>query len=473
MRAVSIDWIQKWTGADPISTVARDFTGVGTDTRADLTGQIFLALKGDAFDAHAFAAAAIQKGAVGLLVHEVTAEIADLAKKVTVLKVNDTLKALQQMGLGARRESKVRILALTGSNGKTTTKEFTATILSETLNVHWSKGSFNNHWGVPFSLLQLRPEHEAAVIEVGMNHAGEIADLMKIIEPDVVLCTTVGRAHIEFFGSEEKVAEAKEEIYAFAPVAAKMGFNLDNPWTAKMHGKYAAEKTAADLFTFSGEREARVQLRVSGMALRHLEIEGSIDGVARKIQVPVFGAHNVINLMAAATLSLAAGLKPEKIWSGLEKCSTTWGRNQFIALAGGAEMIFDAYNANPDSMQALLENIRVIEPSRRRIGVFGQMKELGAHAQEMHENLGEKVAAGGFAEIFFVGEDRASFLKGLERGGYRGPVHSADVFAPEVGQELKGVLKSGDIVVVKGSRGAKLEQFIEPCEPLGNEWKKK
>ena len=474
MRAVTLDWVQQYTGAQALSTRQRNFTAIETDTRKPMKDALFIALKGESFDGHDFVKAAVEAGAGAVLVHNVTPEIQALAPKVTILKVNDTLHALQQMGQGARRESTAVILALTGSNGKTTTKEFTATILAPTLNVHYSKGSFNNHWGVPFSLLQLRPEHQAAVIEMGMNHPGEIEQLVRIAEPDAVMCTTVGRAHIEFFGSEEKIAKAKEEIYEFAPAMSRMVFNLDNPWTAAMAAKYRLQKGRHAFLTFSEDagKAADVSLRIVSSSLSALDIEGTIAGEKGRARVPVFGAHNLTNLMAAAGLALAAGLKPAAIWQGLTQCKTIWGRNQFIALESGAEMIFDAYNANPDSMAALLANVQMISPDRRRIGVFGQMKELGAHSAKMHEDLGEQVGRAGFAEVFFVGEDRPSFEKGLLRAGYKGPVHAADKFAPGLSEKLGADLRQNDVIVVKGSRGSKLEQFIEPCRPLGTDWKK-
>lgn len=466
MREMSLTWIVDATGGEVLSKGADSFTGLGTDTRADLTGQLFVALKGESFDAHDFLTGAATRGAAGLLIHRETPDLQALEGKVTVIKVPDTLRALQAMGRKARRESKAIVIGLTGSNGKTTTKEFTAALIAPFREVHYSKGSFNNHWGVPFSLLQLRPSHDVGVIEMGMNHAGEITELVGIAEPDIVLCTMVGRAHIEYFGSIEKIAEAKEEIYEAAKPKATRIYNLDDPLVFAMYKRGREKFPAARILTFSAkDPHADVRLSLKELTMRHLEVEGTIAGEPGVARVPVFGAQNLTNLMAAAAAGLAAGLEPGEVWQGLAHCRTAWGRNQFVKLGSGAEMIFDAYNANPDSMTALLDNMKLVKGSGRRIGVFGQMKELGAQSPELHEEIGRKAAAAGFDEIFFVGTDQQAFGRGLAAGAYAGPVHLAPDFEPGLGEKLAGGLRAGDMVVVKGSRGMKLERFVEPCAP--------
>lgn len=466
MREMTLSWIVDATGGEVLSRASETFVGLGTDTRKDLTGQLFLALKGESYDAHGFLGAAVAKGAAGLLVHEETPELAAFKSKVTVIKVPDTLRALQMMGRKARRESKAVVIGLTGSNGKTTTKEFIAALLSPFREVHYSKGSFNNHWGVPFSLLQLRPSHEVGVIEMGMNHAGEITELVNIAEPDIVLCTMVGRAHIEYFGSIEKIAEAKEEIYEAAKPKATRIYNLDDPRVAKMYERGRAKFPAAKILTFSSRNgQADVSLRLKELTMRHLEVEGTVAGEAGVVRVPVFGAQNLVNLMAAAAAGLAAGLEPGEVWQGLSHCRTAWGRNQFVKLGSGAEMIFDAYNANPDSMAALLDNMKLVKGGGRKVGVFGQMKELGEQSPVFHEEFGRKAAGAGFDEIFFIGADNAAFAKGLVAGSYGGPVHLGDDYSEDLGRRLAEGLRAGDMVVVKGSRGMKLERFVEPCAP--------
>ncbi|NUN04614.1 MAG: UDP-N-acetylmuramoyl-tripeptide--D-alanyl-D-alanine ligase [Bdellovibrio sp.] len=467
MRAMDVQTIEHTTGAKVLSLKEKNFAGLGTDTRANLKGQFFIALKGEAFDAHQFLDKAVQQGAVGLLVHEENDLVKKLRDQVTVLLVPDTLKALQQLGTWARRQSQAKILAITGSNGKTTTKEFAAALIGSALDVHYNKGSFNNHWGVPFTLLQLPVHKDVAIIEMGMNHAGELTELVHIAEPDVVVCTMVGRAHMEFFGTIEKVAEAKEEIYEAAGKNALRIYNLDNKLTHNMYVKAREKYEHARLMTFSAEDpRADIHLSITSMSMSELFVKGVIAGKEGSAVVQVFGTQNLTNLMAAAALGLAAGMSPEQVWNGLPECRTNWGRNQLVHLKSGAQMIFDAYNANPDSMKALIDNMKLLTVPGRKVGVFGQMRELGSASPERHEELGMWVGQVGFDKVYFIGDDHAAFARGLEKAGFKNPALVKADFMESSGTDLAHFLKSGDIAVVKASRGTKLERFVFPCEPL-------
>lgn len=467
MKKLELSWILAATKGTCSSPKVSIFSGLGTDTRTDLSGQLFIALKGESFDAHDFLEKAVQQGAAGVMIHQESPAIQALKDKLTVIRVGDTLKALQAMGLRARRDAKAKIIGITGSNGKTTTKEFTAAVISNAKNVHYSKGSFNNHWGVPFTLLQIQPETEVAVVEMGMNHAGEITELVHMAEPDVVMVTMVGRAHIEHFGTVEGIAAAKEEIYRAAAPSALRVYNLDNPWTKAMWDRHPQLYPKSKTLTFSSvDQSADVFLQLSAVTMRDLEVEGHFLGEVGKVRVPVFGAQNLTNLMAAAAAALAVGLEPGDVWQGLERCRTAWGRNQFVKLQSGAEMIFDAYNANPDSMSALLENMKLLKNSGRKVAVFGQMRELGEASAQFHEELGQKAGKVGFHEIYFVGADQKAFAKGLSEAGYSGPLHLAEDYNEGLGETLSRGLKTQDIVMVKGSRGMKLERFVKPCHPL-------
>lgn len=450
-----------------------EFSSLGTDTRKDLQGQLFVALKGDQFDAHNFLVQAAEKNAAGLLVHRWDPALEKFKGKLSVLLVKDTLVALQDMARARRRRMKAVVIGLTGSNGKTTTKEFTATILSSLHPTHWNSGSFNNHWGVPLTLMQLEPFHEFAVVEMGMNHFGEITQLVGIAEPNVVVCTMVGRAHIEFFGSIEKIAEAKEEIYNASTAQATRVYNLDDAMTAKMHERALKKFSQARLLTFSAENAtADVHLKIVELGLQEMRLKGYISGEAGDVKVPVFGKHNLTNLMAAATLSLAAGLDPEEIWQGLGRCKTNWGRNQWLQTRGGVQIIFDAYNANPDSMSALLSNLAEVQWKGRRIGVFAQMGELGNLSAELHEKLGEQVARSGFDEVFFYGNDHKDFIKGVTHVNSKLKVKAQAGFTEDLALQLKNTVGPADLVVVKGSRSNKMEKMILPLEPIGFNEKK-
>lgn len=467
MRAMEVETIVKVTGAQVVSLKESSFTGIGTDTRQNMTGQLFIPLKGEAFDAHQFLEKSVQQGAFGFLIHEVNEQVEKLKNQVTILKVPDTLKALQKLGNWARHQSGAKVVAITGSNGKTTTKEFTAALIGSVKNVHYNKGSFNNHWGVPFTLLQLPVDKDVAIVEMGMNHAGELTELVEIAEPDVVVCTMVGRAHMEFFGTIEKVAEAKEEIYEASGPRTVRIFNLDDPQTYKMYVKAQRKFPLNQIITFSAtDINADIFLNIKNMNMRELAIEGMIAGHKGQARVQVFGAQNLTNLMAAAALGLAVGMSPEQIWQGLAYCRTNWGRNQLVHLKSGAQMIFDAYNANPDSMKALIDNMKLLSVPGKKVGVFGQMRELGNASTALHEELGMRVGAAGFDKVYFIGADYEAFCRGLKKADYKNASLIDKDYQESLGQDLAKFLNSGDIAVVKASRGTQLERFVFPCEPL-------
>lgn len=452
--------------------VERDntFSGVGTDTRKSLNGQVFWALRGDSFDAHDFLLQAVQQGAKALVVERMPAD-PELQQKIkshaTVIQVSDSLKALQNFAKWHRSQSKALTIGITGSNGKTTCKEFAAATLSIKHKVHYSKGSFNNHWGLPFSILEQPAEAEIAVFELGMNHAREIENLVQIAAPDIVVCTMVGTAHIENFGTIEGIAKAKEEIYKFAPQKSVRVYNLDNIQTRRMYERANAEYPQAKaIFTFSAEeKKADVCFRISEMTSDFLKLSGHIHGVVSEQRVPVVGAQNLTNLLAAATISLAAGLEPKKIWEGLANCKTTWGRNQMLKTAKGAEIFFDAYNANPDSMAAMFSNVNLFKKSGRKIAMLAEMLELGDMAERFHRQVGNQAGAAGFDEIYFYGPHAAAFAAGVKDSGFSKKLVVTDSYQESLASSVASVLQDGDIVFVKGSRGMKLERFVTLCQP--------
>lgn len=468
MKSYSLNEIEKVLNAKILSKFETDFKGVGTDSRKNLTGQIFIALKGEAYDAHQFLIQAAQAGASAVLVQEVPASQKAVLDKVTVIQVHDTLKALQELGHWVRKQMKAKILALTGSNGKTSTKEFTAQILSGYKVICYSQGSFNNHWGVPFSLLNLDRVHETAIIEMGMNHKGEISELVKIAEPDVVVCTMVGRAHIEYFGTQAKIAEAKQEIYLDSNPKSIAIFNLDDPFTKKMYDHTLKTQPNRPKITFSenDKIKADVQLQLTEATFDGLKLKGFIKGQSGETFIPVFGKHNITNLLAAASLAVAADLTSEQVWKGLKNCKSHWGRNQKVKLKSGALALFDAYNANPDSMEALLDNVDSLKVKGRKIGVFGQMRELGAQSQHFHHLIGLKAGNVNFSKIFFYGDDFESFQNGLKESGFKGEVHIQEDFSDDLAKKLKTSIQTDDLVIFKASRGLRLERMLLSCDPI-------
>lgn len=440
----------------------KEFDGVGTDTRSDLRGKLFIALKGPSYDAHNFLGEAVKAGATGLLVHDRT-KSSEYVKAATVFLVDDTLKGLQDLGKYWRQKNSAKILSVTGSNGKTTTKEFAASVIGASRNTYYNKGSFNNHWGVPLSLLKIKPEHEIALIEMGMNHLGEIARLCEIAEPDVVLATNVGRVHLEGLGSIENVAKAKEEIYQTKNKELIRIFNLDNPYTEKMYEKYKKEPN----ISFSGKnKSADIFFEVTNDAADGIEISGLIKGVRGKTKVEIFGPHNVYNLMGAAGFALSIGIEPEKIWQSLPLCKTAWGRNQKLKLKSGADLLFDGYNANPESMTMMIENSKLVKVSGRRIAVIGGMGETGEGRDKFHFEIGQKAAAANFDLIYFVGLPQKAFSDGLSAGGFSGDLLMSEKVDTAIAEKIKKDLTSKDYIWVKGSRGIGLEHAVAALDPL-------
>ncbi len=495
---LSLDEVVAATQGRILSQFECAFHGVGTDTRSNLKGQLFVALCGESYDAHLFLKSAVDAGASALLIHGFPKVMSEhdreeLQRLVTVIEVQDTLKGLQALGNYWRRKMPAKILGITGTNGKTTTKEFAAAILGSKLSVQYSKGSFNNHWGVPISLLSITPSHQVAVIEMGLNHAGELRTLAQIAEPDTVVCTMVGRGHLEGLGSIEGVAQAKSEIYEMAPQASTRIFNLENPYTREMMQKFATHLRDEQILTFAGsesatrpeiqkilaesprvhsvngnaKRELDVQLKVISVESDALVIRGIIGGREGEARVPVFGQQNVTNLMAAAALALSCQMTPEEIWNALPLCRTAWGRNQWVKLESGARALFDAYNANPESMLAAVSNFSQLRAQgSRKFAVLGEMREMGAAAPLVHRELGEAVARAGFAGVLFIGPSSKEFAAGLAAQGYSNTSVISDAYENELAARLVPVLHPTDMVLVKGSRGMQLERVLTDLKPL-------
>jgi UDP-N-acetylmuramoyl-tripeptide--D-alanyl-D-alanine ligase len=409
----SVQELAKAAGGQVLSETHKEFSKVGTDTRRSLEGMLFVPLKGEQFDAHDFVAKAVEQKAKVILVHEFREEWKPLLARASFVKVADTLQALQAFARFWRRKHQFVVMGITGSNGKTSTKEFTYAIVKNAVSTHASKGSYNNHWGVPLSILDAGPEHKLLILEMGMNHSGELFKLCQIAEPNVVVVTNVGRAHIGELGSQAKVAEAKEEIYLACPKAVHV-FNVDNEWTMRMQSRSQAKQIKFSAFNASAD----VHFRAQRLTWDGLDVVGTIKGVTGHTWVHVLGRQNTINLMCASALALAIGMKPETIWTELAKIhDSAWGRNQVLPLTNGARVLFDAYNANPDSMTALLKNLYEMDLEGRKFFVVGDMKELGAFTDSAHEEIGERAANVGFEGIWYIGENAAAFQRGIDKVG--------------------------------------------------------
>ena len=467
-RLLSHEDIVRATGAQvmgPVSTAG--FRGVFSDSRKPHPHKLFIALKGDAFDGHDYIESCYTQGCAGFLVHRPNPELAQSTQYV----VPDTLMALQDLARYCRQKWNPRVIALTGSNGKTTTKEILGTLLSTHFSSYANKGSLNNHWGVPLSILEFPEECTHLVLEMGMNHAGELRNLVEMAQPEYIMVTMVGSAHIEHFGTQEAIADAKAEIYKYSAKSACGIYNLDNVFTKKMFDADATLKAKHVCFSSHFQTKADVCLELQKATMEGLFVSGQIGGCAGEALVPLFGEHNLTNIMAAAAGAFAMGVPAEKIWSGLSKVPTAWGRNQLLKTEAGARILFDGYNANPESMRALISNVKSLG-TPVRVGVFGQMKELGASSAAAHEELGRWVSELNLQVVWFLGIDVEHFKNGfsgkslsLQEGFF-----SKD-YQQDIASKIAAMLTSEDLVVVKGSRGMELERFVKECHPLNFEGK--
>lgn len=458
---LTLDELVKAVDGQILSRHEQGFTGVGTDTRVDLTGQIFIPLKGENFDAHQFLDKAVLQGARALIFHELPENFVHLTDKVTCVQVEDSLVALQDLAHYWRQKHAFKVLGISGSNGKTTTKEFAKILIGTYRSCYASQGSFNNHWGVPLSLLKADSSIEFVVQEMGMSAKGELTRLCQIAEPDVVMVTMVGSSHVGRLGSQQAIAEAKEEMYLASP-QAQFVFNMDNEYTIAMHERALKYKPKNEIIGFSSFRsDVDVSLRVVHMDMRGLQIQGQIFGVEGECQVPILGRHNVTNLMAASALAHWAGLTAEQIWQALPRCQGAWGRNQLVALQNGTQVLFDAYNANPESMAALIKNLYEMTIDGKKIVVLGEMLELGDQSPGAHRELGELVGKAGVDVVWFMGEHNLDFEAGLKQANFTKSYYLSDTYEQKLASQISSVLNPEDIAVVKGSRGMKLERVLQ------------
>jgi UDP-N-acetylmuramoyl-tripeptide--D-alanyl-D-alanine ligase len=297
---------------------------------------------------------------------------------------------------------------------------------------------------------------------MGMNHLGELTTLAKIAEPDIVSVTMVGRSHIGELGSQENVAKAKEELYLAAPKAIAI-FNIDNQWTSAMFERAKARKTHAQLIAFSSHvPEPDVSIRAEKVTAQGMKILGSIGGIKGNGSVKIFGRHNVNNLMVAAACAFAAGLPPEMIWKKLDGLQvSSWGRNQWLQLPNGAMVLFDAYNANPESMNAMLKNIYELETNGKKFLVLGEMLELGSESPKAHKEIGDLAGKIGADGIWFIGDHFRDVEAGVKESGFANEAFYSPKFDENISQKIQKSLGPEDVVAVKASRGTKLEVVLE------------
>jgi UDP-N-acetylmuramoyl-tripeptide--D-alanyl-D-alanine ligase len=431
----------------------RRFTSVGTDSRADCSGQLFVALRGERFDGHAHIAAAREAGAVAAMVDH------PLPLDLPQWIVEDTRLGLGRLAGAWRDDFPGRVVAITGSNGKTTVKEMVAAVLGQVGRVRATRGNLNNDIGMPLTLLSARDE-DFLVLEMGANHHGEVGYMTDIARPDVALITNAGRAHLEGFGSVDGVARAKGEIARGLPADGVFVFAGDARYADLWRGLAAGRRA----LTFGLEGDADLWADRSAIHVEWTDAGFGTHVVARHdgheipITLRLAGEHNARNALAAAATALALGIDPEAIRAGLATLTPVKGR-LCPRRCGTAGVIDDTYNANPDSIAAAIQVLSGL--SGRRWLILGDLAELGPEADGLHREIGDLARAAGIDRLFTVGALSASATTAFGDGAR----HFAD--QGDLVRALRAELSAGDRILVKGSRSARMERVVEALCAVG------
>ncbi len=420
------------------------------DSRTIQPGELFFAVKGERMDGHDFVQQALEKGAVAAVVRR--DELARYAVKTRLLAVPDTLVALQTLGAAVRRLWAKPLIGVTGSTGKTTTKEAIAHVLSSRFRVLKSEGNFNNHFGLPLMLLRIEPEHEAAVIEMGMSHRGEIAALAKMAQPEIGVVTNVAPVHLEFFKSVAEIARAKYELVEALPAGGTAILNADDEYVSQFGRDFRGKVVLYGLHRTADVRAENIESR--GAAGSAFDVVAG--GCREAATLPLVGTHNIYNALAAVATGMERGLSPSEATQALATLAPADKRGAVVQL-GNITVINDCYNSNPTALNAMVDTLAAM-PAKRRIVVAGEMLELGPSGEELHRRSGQHMADRGIDILVGVRGLAQQMVEAASRAGIRAEY----VATPEeAGEWLARETGEGDVVLLKASRGVKLERALE------------
>ena len=441
------------------------FKGISIDSReSHLKQKIFFAIQGVYFDGHDFLQQALGAGASALVVHK--NKIPIQPQEAVVIQVDDTLKALHRLASYWRKKNNFSVIGITGSSGKTTTKSFCVQLLEKSFSVVANPKSFNNIYGVPLTLLSAGENTDILIQEIGMNQKGEIKFLCQLSQPDIVTVTQVGSSHIGMLGSEDDIAREKEEIYLNSPGAVPV-FSWDDPYTRVMYKHWERRKHLKPALRFSSQDEkADVFLQIKQVNKSSLSVSGHLQGVKGLVSVPVVGAAHLSNLMAAGALALSAGLKEVQIWERFSRCRLPPGRNQWVGLSSGAQALFDAYNASPESVMALLEHFLSPAVTGKKFLVLGDFLELGHYLKFFQKKVAEKLAKSEVSLIWFIGAQADSFARALKEAGVSTEFYFSEHFDSALAKKILSMLNPSTTVAFKASRKMQLEKVLIHFQPL-------
>ncbi len=440
-------------GGDSGGSTDRPFPEVCIDSRALTPGCAFFAIAGERHDGHAFAVEALEKGASVLVIHDSSALRPGMG--ATVLRVADTTLALQRLATRIRVRWAKGLVAVTGSMGKTTTRSFTAGLLAERFRVLESPGNFNNHIGVPLTLLRLEQRHDVAVVELGMNHPGEIGALGRICRPSDALLTNVAPVHLEFFDSVDRIADAKAEILESLPPEGRIFFNLDDARVRAIAGRFPGRRVS-----FGTDRDAEYRI-LSSRPIDLRETEVAIQGPRHRLtaSLPFVGRHLLHNVVAAVSVAAEFGLTEDEVGRGLKRLGPLQGRGQVLRI-GRLTVWDDSYNSNPKAVEELLTLVAAATGYRRKVLVLGDMLELGTRSGEFHRAVG-RLIGGSVDALITVGRDSSEIGRGAVESEFPKASWSHFADADQASDFLVDFLEPGDLVAVKGSRGIGLDRTID------------
>ncbi|MDR3685705.1 MAG: UDP-N-acetylmuramoyl-tripeptide--D-alanyl-D-alanine ligase [Coriobacteriia bacterium] len=463
MLTASVDIVVSATGGELLSgSLSKVVSDVCIDSRCIRPGCIFVALPGERTDGHDFVLSAIDAGAKLIIVSrtaEQVVELVDVAKRrdVAVLRVDDTLLAIQALASYHRSRLHCEVLGITGSTGKTSTKDFVMAVLSAGKRTVGTQGNRNNELGVPLTVLAANADTEVLVVEMGMRGMGQIASLCQIARPTLGLLTNVGTSHIELLGSQDAVAEAKGELVRCLPATGVAFLNGDDEYSARIAGTTAATVTLYGLSEACVVRATDIELDAESRAAFTLLSPAG----AAQVSLPVPGRHNVYNALAAAAVALQLGIAPELIAEKLATADMSAMRMQVINTASGLTLVNDAYNANPASMRAAVDTLAAMVAGGRRIAVLGDMAELGSLTELAHFRIGEAVARLGIDELVTVGVRAHRIAEGALAHGMSTQHVRVTEDAESAAEALGSLAETGDIVLVKASRVMGLEVVVD------------
>lgn len=431
-----------------------------TDSRTAKAGDLFFAIKGEKFDGHDFIAEVAAKTVAGVVIEK--SRVQDLKPKIVggvgILAVDDVRVAFGKFAAAYRKDFAIPVICVGGSNGKTTTKELVASVLRQKLATLWSEASFNNDIGVPTTLLRLENKHQAAVVEAGTNHPGELAPLVKIVQPGFGIITNIGREHLEFFRDVAGVAQEEGSLAGVLPADGKLFLNGDNEWSEKIAGRTKARVVRVGFGEKNDWRAKKIRLDKSGTTFQVEVAEERLSGFAGEYRISLLGRHQVTNALFALAVGVELGLTRDEIGDGLLACPPAKMRMQFWEM-NGVRVLQDCYNANADSMRAALETLCGLPLQGRRVAILGDMAELGAQTEPAHAEIGRYCAELKIGQLFTVGKNSAATAKAAREAGLLRVIEFIDVEAAM--KALKNFLKPGDVVLLKASRSSRLERIAE------------